>query len=116
MSIEEKFAQFISFETELVALRKKTSEIKKAKDKLEVEIKEYMKNNELDSISINNAQIVLYDKKISKTFSKEAIVENLKEQLNGDENKAEALADSILKNKTFNTEPKVKAVIKKKTG
>lgn len=116
MSIEEKFAQFIDYETEMAELRKKISVIKKTKDKLELEIKEYMENNELDSVSIKGAQIVIYDKKISKTFSKEAIVENLKDHLNGDENKAEVLAESIIKNKTFETEPKVKAVIKKKRG
>lgn len=113
MSIEERLATFIETQKSLGDLRKQVLTLKKTCDKLESEIKEYMTNNELDSISIKGGEIVLYNKKVSKTFSKENIVENLKNELNGDTNKAEKLADSILKNKIFNLEPKVKAVLKK---
>ena len=67
----------------------------------------------MDSISLKDGEIVLYSRKISQTFKKETIVERLTEELK-DNLKAEQLAQSILENKKFIVEDKIKAVIKKK--
>jgi hypothetical protein len=72
-----------------------------------------MTKNDMDSVSLRDGEIVIYPKKISQTFKKESIVEKLTEKLN-DSQKAEELTQSILKNKTFIVEDKLKAVIKKK--
>ena len=80
---------------------------------LKKEIKEYMTKNDMDSISLKEGEIVLYSKKISQTFKKEVIMEKLTEQLK-DSKQAEELTQSILQNKKFLLEDKIKAIIKKK--
>lgn len=112
MSIEEKFTQYLQMNKEMGIVRKQLKEQKKQCDNLEKEIKDYMQSNEMDSISLQEGEIVLYSRKISQTFRKENIVEKLTEKLNNSE-KAEELADSIISNKKFVLEDKIKAVIKK---
>ena len=80
---------------------------------LEKEIREYMTKNDMDSISLKDGEIVLYARKIPQTFKKEVIMEKLNEKLK-DSQKAEELTQSILQNKQFIVEDKIKAVIKKK--
>lgn len=111
--IQAKFSEYINLNRELSNMRKQQKEIKNKADALEKQIKEYMTNNDMDSISLKEGEIVLYSKKISQTFKKESIVEKLTEKLN-DSQKAEELAQSIVSNKKFLVEDKIKAVIKKK--
>jgi hypothetical protein len=113
MSVQEKFQEYIQLNKELTVIRKQQKELKTKVDGLEKEIKEYMTRNDMDSISIKEGEIVLYSKKIPQTFKKEVIVEKLTEKLN-DSQKAEELAQSILQNKKFLVEDKIRAVIKKK--
>lgn len=113
MSIQDKFAEYINLNKEMSTIRKQLKQQKQRSDALEKEIKEYMTSNDMDSISLKEGEIVLYAKKISQTFKKESIVEKLTEQLK-DSQKAEELTQSILTNKKFLVEDKVKAVIKKK--
>lgn len=112
-TIQEKFKEYLELNKELVTLRKNLKEKKQYVDKLEKDIKEYMTNNNMDSISMKDGEIVLYSKKISQTFKKDTIVEKLTEQLK-DSNKAEALTQCILENKKYIVEDKIKAVLKKK--
>jgi hypothetical protein len=72
-----------------------------------------MTANDMDSISLKEGEIVMYSKKISQTFKKDVILEKIKEKLH-DSQKAEELTDSILQNKKYIVEDKIKAVIKKK--
>jgi hypothetical protein len=111
---QEKFHKYLEIQRELTELRKKEKECKKNLTALEAEIKEYMTKNDMDSISLKDGQIVLYAKKISQTLKRETIADKLAESLNCDEKKAETLADTILKNKKYIVEDKIKAVIKKK--
>ncbi len=115
VSIQEKFAEYLNINKELAALRKTVKQYKQRVDTLEKEIKEYMTQNDMDSVSLKEGEIVLYAKKISQTFKKESIVEKLTEQLK-DSQKAEELTQSILSNKKFVVEDKIKAVIKKQTA
>jgi DNA repair ATPase RecN len=110
----EKFNKYLEIQKELSELRKKQKECKKQLTTLEADIKEYMTQNDMDSISLKDGEIMLYAKKISQTFKRETISEKLAECLNCDEKKAETLADNILKNKKYLVEDKIKAVIKKK--
>jgi hypothetical protein len=111
--IDEKLNTYLTLNKELNELRKQQKTYKKKIDEIEKNIKEYMKENEMDSISLKDGQIVLYPRKISQTFKKEVIMERLTEELK-DTNKAEALTQSILSNKKFTVEDRLKAVIKKK--
>lgn len=112
-TLQDLFKDYIESSKQLSELREKQKELKKSIDKIEKSIKEYMKNNEMDSISLKDAEIVLYDKKISQTFKKETITEKLTEELS-DPQKAEELAKSIVQNKKFIVENKIKVVLKKK--
>ena len=110
----EKFNKYLEIQRELSELRKKEKECKKNLANLEADIKDYMMKNDMDSISLKDGQIVLYAKKISQTLKRETISDKLAECLKCDEKKAETLADTILKNKKYIVEDKIKAVIKKK--
>jgi DNA repair ATPase RecN len=111
--INQKFQQYLEIQQSLAEFRKKQKDCKKTLDALEKDIKEYMTNNDMDSISLKEGEIVLYPKKISQMFKKEVIMEKLTEELK-DGKKAEELTQSILQNKRFVIEDKLKAVIKKK--
>lgn len=111
--IQEKFKEYLELNKELSELRKQLKEKKQTVDDLEKDIKEYMTNNHMDSISMKDGEIVMYSKKISQTFKKDTIMEKLTEQLK-DSQKAEALTQSIVQNKKYIVEDKIKAVLKKK--
>jgi hypothetical protein len=112
MDIQEKFKLYIELNKEITEFRKKQREQKKILDQLEKEIFDYMSNNNMDNISLKDGEIVLYDKKVSQSFKRPAIVEKLTEKLRCDEKKAEDIAESILSNKVFTLEKKIKANIK----
>jgi len=111
--LNDLFKEYIDLSKKLNDLRNTQKELKTQMDKIEKGIKEYMKNNDMDSISLKDAEIVLYNKKISQTFKKETITEKLTEELS-DPSKAEELAKSIVQNKKFIVENKIKVVLKKK--
>ena len=111
--IQEQFSEYLLLNKELQNRRKELKEFKKRSDDLEHRIKEYMTLNQMDSISLKEGEIVLYPKKISQTFKKEIMIEKLTEKLN-DSKKAEELTDSILQNKQFILQDKLRAVLKKK--
>lgn len=112
VSIQEKFKLYLELNKEIVEFRKKQAEQKKILQNLEDEIKEYMIRNDMDSISINEGEIVLYERKKSNKFKKECIVEKLTEKLK-DDKAAEMLADLIVTNQVFTVESKLKTKIKK---
>ena len=112
-SIQEKFTEYIQLNQDLKQIKKQQADLNKRKKDLEKQIKEYMVNNDVDSISVKEGEIVLYAKKIPQTFKKESIVEKLTEKLKNVE-QAEELTESILKNNKFIMEDKIRAVIRKK--
>jgi hypothetical protein len=112
-TIHDKFQKYLELQRQLVEVRKQQRESKKILETLEKEIKSYMTNNDMDSISLKEGEIVLYAKKISQTFKKETMVERLTEKLN-DPQKAQELTQSIIDNKKYILEDKIKAIIKKK--
>ena len=111
--IQEKLHKYLDLQKQLGEIRKQQNIIKKSLQNMEVDIKEYMTTNDMDSISLKDGEIVLYGKKISQTFKKEVMLEKINEKLK-DSQKAEELTESILNNKQFIVENKIKAVIKKK--
>ena len=111
--IQETFQTYLELQKQLTNMRKAIKTVKKNADTLELEIKEYMTKNDMDSISLKDGEIVLYARKIPQTFKKEVIMEKINEKLK-DTLKSEELAQSIIQNKQFIVEDKIKAVIKKK--
>lgn len=113
MDIQDKLKLYIELNKEITAFRKKQAEQKKILQTLEKEIQEYMTTNSLDSIPLKDGDIVLYEKKVSQSFKRPAMIEKITEELKCDGTKAEKLAESILTNKVFTVETKIKANIKK---
>lgn len=113
MDIQEKFKLYLEINKEIAEFRKKQRDQKKELQRLEQEIFDYMSENNMDSISLKDGEIVLYDKRVSQSFKRPAIVEKLTEKLRCDEKKAEDIAESILTNKVYTVEKKIKANIKK---
>jgi hypothetical protein len=113
ITIQEKFKVYLDMQRELAEFRKKQSDQKKMLKTLEDEIMEYMKANEMDSIALKEGEIVLYDRKVSQTLKKDTMTEKLSEKLKCDEKRAEELVESILSNKVFTVEKKIKATLKK---
>ena len=109
---KEKLNKFMELQKNLQDLRKQQAEIKKLLVSSEKEIKEYMVQNNMDSISLNGGEIILYGKKIPQTFKKQVILDKLCEKLK-DAQKAEELTESIINNKQFIVEDKIKVVVKK---
>lgn len=112
-TLQERFTSYLDLNKELAVLRKQQRVLKAKIVDMEKDIKEYMNKNEMDSIALKDGEIVLYNKKIPQTFKKEAIVEKLTETLK-DSQRAEELTESILHNKKFVVEEKIRAVIKNK--
>jgi hypothetical protein len=113
-NIQEKLKLYLDLNKEITEFRKKQRDQKKIMEQLEKEIFEYMSTNNMDNISLKDGEIILYDKKISQSFKRPAIVEKLTEKLKCDEKKAEDIAESLLSNKVYSLEKKIKVNIKKK--
>ena len=111
--VQEQLESYIELQKVLSEYRKKLRDSKKQLDTMEKEIKTYMTNHNMDSIALPTGEIVLYSKKIPQTFKKESMVGTLSEKLNN-QKQAEELVETILKNKTFLVEEKVRVIIKKK--
>jgi len=113
LTIQDKFKLYLNLHKEIAEFRKYLNTKKKLVQNLEDEIKEYMKDNEMDSINCADGEIILGDFKVSQTYKKDTIVEKLTEKLKGNNELAENLADSIITNKVFLTSKKLKAKLKK---
>jgi len=113
VSIQEKFKLYIALQKEVAEFRKKQAEQKKILQTLEADIQEHMLNEGLDNITLADGEIVIYQRKTNQAMKKPAIVEKIAEKLKCTDEKAEELAESILSNKIFSVENKIKANIKK---
>ena len=113
MSAQDKCKLYLQLNKEIAEYKKKNKDQKKLLQQLEKDIYEYMLDNDMDSIQTKDGEIVMYDKKKSETFKRENITECLKDSLKCDDIKADRIAESILSNKVFTTEKKIKANIKK---
>ena len=112
-TIQTKFAEYLTINKELTKMRKGIKDLKTQSDSLDTEIKEYMTKNNMDSISLKEGDIVLYDKKVNMTFKKENMIETLRTELKGDVNKAESLVNKLVSNKIFNVQKSLKTKVKK---
>jgi hypothetical protein len=113
MDIQEKLKLYVELNKEISEFRKKQRDQKKVLDQLEKEIFDYMSDNNMENISLKDGDIIIYDKKVSQSFKRPAIVEKLTEKLRCDEKKAEDIAESLLTNKVYTLEKKIKVNIKK---
>jgi len=113
ISIQDKFKLYIALQKEIKSFRVKQAEQKKILQTLEADIQDYMLNEGLDNISLADGDIVIYQRKTNQGMKRPAIIEKISEKLKCTDEKAEELAESILTNKVFVVENKIKANIKK---
>jgi hypothetical protein len=112
-TIQDKFELYVKINKEIAEFRRKQAGQKKLLTNLEQEIQQYMIDNQLDSVSLKEGQIVLFEAKTSGTFKRDTMVDLLTEKLK-DEKKAESIVESIISNKVFTITQKVKINLKKK--
>lgn len=112
VSIQDKFKLYIALQKEIKSFRVKQAEQKKILQTLEADIQEHMLQNELDNITLADGEIVIYQRKTNQGMKRPAIIEKISEKLKCSDEKAEELAESILTNKIFSVEHKIKANIK----
>lgn len=111
--ISEKLKVYLEINKKMMELRKLMTDYKKSSSNIESDIQDYMEKHNMDNILLKEGEIVKYERKVNQSFKKDSIVEKLTEKLKGDDKKAEELAESILSNKVFKLETKLKVNIKK---
>lgn len=107
-NINDKVDEFLDNTKEISTLRKQITIFSKKNKELENEIKSYLINNNLDSISLANGEVFIYDKKINDTFKSENMINNIKTELSCDDNKAEKIVKSITENKSYSIQKGLK--------
>lgn len=108
MSIKEKVEEFLQNSKEIATLRKQITLFTKQNKQLEAEIKGYLLENDMDSISLASGEVFIYDKKINDTFKSENMIQNVKTELDCDESKAEKIVKSITDNKSYTIQKSLK--------
>lgn len=111
-SMQDVITEYFDAVNESKELRTKQKNLKKKIDDIQNKIKKYMIENDINNLSFEQGDIVMYEKKIPQTFKKENIIETLTEELKDNE-KATEITHTILSNKKFLIENSVKAVVKK---
>lgn len=111
--MQNVISEYFDAVSESKELRTKQKILKKKIDDIQNKIKKYMIENDINNLSFEQGDIVLYEKKIPQTFKRENIIETLTEELK-DTEKATEITQTILSNKKFLVENSVKAVVKKK--
>ena len=112
MEIDNLKANYSNLQKELTELKEKSKEVKGKLTDLEIDIQDYMQDNNLTKLKFSDgSSLLLSDTKQMGGFKKETITESLKDKL--DDQKANEIADHIVKNRPF-TEKKVIKYQKKK--
>lgn len=111
--MQDVITEYFDAVNESKELRSKQKILKKKIDDIQNKIKKHMIENDINNLSFEQGDIVLYEKKIPQTFKKEHIIETLTEELKDNE-KATEITLTILSNKRFLVENSVKAIVKKK--
>ena len=110
--INVKLQQYINLQKEILEFKKKQKENSKILFALEKDIKDYMETNNTDSIPFQDGEIVLYERKINQAFKKRNLTKKLKDTLHIDVDKASEIANTIIKDKVFNVQPRIKLELK----
>lgn len=105
--MENTLSIYLNLQNQLKELRKQQLEIKKQCANIEQELLTYMTDNNVDKLSYNQNEIILYDKKVNMTFKKENLVDTISQELK-DAAKAETIVEKIVSNKVFDTHKSVK--------
>jgi hypothetical protein len=106
--MDEKISMYFSLCKEHSLIQKQQSEKKKVIKQLENDIKDYMRDKQLESLQLENGSIQICDKKINQAFKLQTIKDKLVEKLKCKEDEISDLAESLVSNKVFKTEKTLK--------
>jgi len=109
--IEKSLHEYFLLQGEVSQMKTRSKELKQKISSLERSIKAYMESNHMTNLTTTMGEVILYGKKVAQTFKKETIIETLTEKLHNSK-QAEELTDSIIQNKKFKIEDKIKVVLK----
>lgn len=110
-TIQNTLDEYLTLQRELIHSKKKQKDLKDKMATLEGALKSHMEEHHLTNLASKNGEVILYGKKVAQTFKKETIIETLTDKLQ-DSRRAEELTESIIQNKKFKIEDKIKAVVK----
>ena len=112
MNIDKLKENYSALQKELSELKEKAKEYKLKITDMEFDIQDYMQDNNMTKLGFSDGStIMLSDTKQMGGFKKDTITESLKDKF--DDQKANEIADHVLKNRPF-TEKKVIKYQKKK--
>ena len=95
----QNIKEWVKLDNEIRSLKKEENIRKNEKKKLNENIMNIMKENEIDCIDIKDGQICYNQKSVKKPITKKYLLEILSKYFNGDSEKADHANDFILNNR-----------------
>mgnify|MGYP006420036975 CR=1 FL=1 len=95
----ETIRKWVKIDNEMRTLKQEISNRKKMKDDISNNLISIMKQQEIDSVNINNGKIEFTQRKAKKPISKKLLLNILDKYYKGDSNKATELNNFILENR-----------------
>jgi CxxC motif-containing protein len=95
----ETIRNWVKLDNEMRTLKQEIANRKKMKDEISNNLINAMKQNEIDSVNINNGKIEFTQRKTKKPISKKLLLNILDKYYKGDSNKASELNNFILENR-----------------
>jgi CxxC motif-containing protein len=107
--------EWVKIDNEMRALKQEISNRKKKKDQISNSLIDTMKQNEIDSVNINNGKIEFTKRKTKKPISKKLLQNILTKYYKEDTNKANEVNEYILNNREETTKDIIVRKIDKST-
>jgi len=99
----ESIRKWVKLDNEMRALKQEISNRKKIKDEITNALINTMKQNDIDSVNINNGKIEYTQRKTKKPISKKLLQTILSKYYKEDSNKANEINEFILNNREETT-------------
>lgn len=107
--------EWVKIDNEMRTLKQEISNRKKKKDQISNNLIDVMKQNEIDSVNINNGKIEFTKRKTKKPISKKLLQNILTKYYKEDTNKANEVNEFILNNREETTKDIIVRKIDKST-
>ena len=109
----EKIKRWLDVENKILSFQKELKELKKQKKNISIDLTEIMKNKQLDSIDVNQGQILYTKNKSKKGINKKYLEVVLTKYLDNDD-KAKELCEYILENREIVEKENIRLKLHKK--
>jgi hypothetical protein len=95
----QNIREWVNLDNEMRTLKDELNKRKKRKDEISSELIKLMKQNNIDSVDINNGQIEYSKKNVKKPITKKMLLNILAEFYKGDDEKAQELNTYIMEHR-----------------